>query len=90
MKKRFTNYKEIDRAIEIADVERQIHIEKMKRSTSEIVDTFSPSNLLKSVNFMDLGIFKNITGGLASNQSVKNILLVVAVRALVNNLFKKK
>lgn len=75
-RKKYASYAEIDRDLEILNVEREIHYQKLTQSFDNTKDSLNPANMIGSVPKMALGL-------LTSNP-IKNI----GVSFLLKKLFR--
>lgn len=77
-RKKYTSYAEIDRDLEILDVERKIHYQKLTQSFDNTKESLNPANMIGSVPKMAL----NVLGGLSG--PIKNI----GISFLLKKLFR--
>lgn len=77
-RKKYTSYAEIDRDLEILDVEREIHYQKLTQSFDNTKESLNPANMIGSVPKMAL----NVLGGLSG--PIKNI----GISFLLKKLFR--
>lgn len=86
MKAKFTTYQEIDEAIEIAKMQREIHYRKLLFSVSNIKSDIEPSNIIKN------GLSKVFKFGsfFSGSKSIKSIVISYLVRFVIKRILRKK
>lgn len=86
MKTRYSTYQEIDRELEILKIQREIHIQKMLRSTKGIKHALAPSNIVKT-SFANIGQLGSLFG---RGKGLKTILISALIRFAINRFLKNK
>lgn len=85
MKTKYNSYQEIDRELQILKIQREIHIQKMLRSSREVKQTLMPLNLIKT-SFSSFRQTKSLFG---NSGGIKTILISALIKFALNRFLKK-
>lgn len=65
-RKKYSSYAEIDRDLEILNIEREIHYQKLAQSFDNTKDSLNPSNIMGSVPKIALSVLGGLSGPIKS------------------------
>lgn len=82
MKKVYTNFRDIDRDLEILKLEREIQLRKLGMKLENSSDLVSPNNLMKT------GV-SSLTSVLKSSSGLKSVIITGLIRFIINKFIKK-
>jgi hypothetical protein len=82
MKKRYTNFEEVDKQLEILKLEREIQFRKLGLKLENTSNIVSPSSLMKTG-------FSTLATTFKGTSSLKSVLLTVLVRFVMKKFTKR-